>query len=62
MNQPTNTPLTVPADRIPGPIIAEFQDPFDARAFAVLKRDQGDEVTVTPGVNHFFAVRRLVRL
>lgn len=50
-----------PAALIAGRIIAEFSSAWDARLFASLKREQGEDVTVTPGINHLFAVRTVVR-
>ena len=49
--------LEIQADRILG----EFPSAQDAQLFAGLKREQGQAVTITAGVNHLWAVRTLTR-
>lgn len=48
-----------PESLTPGPIVAEFNDPFDANMFRRLKG--ADTHSVTAGVHRPFAVRKLVR-
>jgi hypothetical protein len=43
-------------------ISAEFTNGRDATLFASLKRESGEEVEITPGINHPYAVRRMVRV
>ena len=45
-----------------GPILGEFSNGRMAVDFAKLCRLQGQQVTVTPGINQHFAVRQLVSL
>jgi hypothetical protein len=40
-----------------GGVIAEFACGRDARLFASIKRENGEVVTITPGINLLYAVR-----
>lgn len=42
-------------------IIAEFTNCRDARLFAGLKRENGEQVEITAGINHPYAVRVMIR-
>jgi hypothetical protein len=42
---------------IVGAIIAEFACARDAQLFAGLKREAGEPVAITAGINHMYAVR-----
>ena len=52
---------TPPVSIRPGRIIAEFASARDARLFAGLKREAGEQVTVTIGLHLLYAVRVAVR-
>lgn len=41
----------------PGTIIAEFTNGQDALDFVRTQREKGNDYSVTPGINHMYAVR-----